>query len=183
MQVVHAQHALDHRQGVGVDHAFVCIDPPGAAARHVIQAAPIFPLENPGLVSVPLGFLAGALGLQGWAIGAWPLWFPLLVFAPFMCDATLTLLKRLWRREPVWRAHREHYYQRLVRMGFGHRGAAYVEYAAMAGCAVLALLVFREPAAVQGIAITFAVVALSGVAVWIDTRWAQFLRSAGDAAR
>ncbi len=68
-------------------------------------------------------------------------------------------------------------------MGFGHRGAAYVEYAAMAGCAVLALLVFREPAAVQGIAITFAVVALSGVAVWIDTRWAQFLRSAGDAAR
>lgn len=133
--------------------------------------------------SVPLGFLAGALGLQGWAIGAWPLWFPLLVFAPFMCDATLTLLKRLLRREPVWRAHREHYYQRLVRMGFGHRGAAYVEYAAMAGCAGLALLVFREPAAVQGIALAFAAVALSGIAVWIDTRWAQFQRAAGDAAR
>jgi len=133
--------------------------------------------------SVPLGFLAGALGLQGWAIGAWPLWFPLLVFAPFMCDATLTLVKRGLRREPVWRAHRDHYYQRLVRMGFGHRGAAYVEYAAMAGCAGLALLVFREPAAVQGIAIAFAVVALTGVAVWIDTRWAQFLRSSGDAAR
>lgn len=133
--------------------------------------------------SVPLGFLAGALGLQGWAIGAWPLWFPLLVFAPFMCDATLTLVKRLLRREPVWRAHREHYYQRLVRMGFGHRGAATIEYAAMAGCAALALLVFREPVAVQGIAIAFAAVALTGVAVWIDTRWARFLRSPGDAAR
>jgi UDP-N-acetylmuramyl pentapeptide phosphotransferase/UDP-N-acetylglucosamine-1-phosphate transferase len=133
--------------------------------------------------SVPLGFLAGALGLQGWAIGAWPLWFPLLVFAPFMCDATLTLVKRLLRRERVWRAHREHYYQRLVRMGYGHRGAATIEYAAMAGCAALALLVFREPAAVQGIALVFAAVALTGVAAWIDTRWAQFQRTAGSATR
>ena len=133
--------------------------------------------------SVPLGFLAGALGLQGWEIGAWPLWFPLLVFAPFMCDATLTLVKRLLRGEPVWRAHREHYDQRLVRMGFGHRGAASIEYAAMAGCAALALLVFREPAAVQGIALAFAAVALSGLAVWIDTRWAQFERASGNAAR
>jgi UDP-N-acetylmuramyl pentapeptide phosphotransferase/UDP-N-acetylglucosamine-1-phosphate transferase len=132
--------------------------------------------------SVPLGFLAGALGLQGWAIGAWPLWFPLLVFAPFMCDATLTLIKRLLRRERVWHAHREHYYQRLVRLGFGHRGAAYVEYAAMAACAALALLVFREPAATQGLALAFAAVALSGVAVWIDLRWARFLRTSGSAA-
>jgi UDP-N-acetylmuramyl pentapeptide phosphotransferase/UDP-N-acetylglucosamine-1-phosphate transferase len=122
--------------------------------------------------SVPLGLLAGALGLQGWAIGAWPLWFPLLVFAPFMCDATLTLIKRALRRERLWQAHRDHYYQRLVRMGFGHRGAALIEYAAMAGCAALALLVFREPVAVQGIALAFAVVALSGVAVWVDRLWA-----------
>jgi hypothetical protein len=57
-------------------------------------------------------------------------------------------------------------------MGFGHRGAAYIEYAAMAGCAALALLVFREPVAVQGIALAFAVVALSGVAVWVDRLWA-----------
>lgn len=133
--------------------------------------------------SVPLGFVAGALGLQGWAIGAWPLWFPVLVFAPFMCDATLTLLKRLARRERVWQAHREHYYQRLVRMGFGHRGAAYIEYAAMASCAALALLVFREPAVAQGIAIALAVVALAGIAVWVDLRWARFLRTSGDAAR
>jgi len=30
--------------------------------RHVIQAAPIFPLENPGIVSVPLGFIAAIVG-------------------------------------------------------------------------------------------------------------------------
>lgn len=133
--------------------------------------------------SVPLGFLAGALGLQGWAIGAWPLWFPVLVFAPFMCDATLTLVKRLLRRERVWRAHRDHYYQRLVRMGFGHRGTAYIEYGTMAGSAALALLVFRAPAATQGIAIAFAAAALTGIAIWIDLRWARFLRTSEAAAR
>ena len=40
------------------------VDPPGtaAAARHLIQRPPIFPLENPGIVSIPLGFLAAIVG-------------------------------------------------------------------------------------------------------------------------
>ena len=40
------------------------IDPPtvAAAARHLIQAKPLFPLENPGIVSIPLGFLGAVLG-------------------------------------------------------------------------------------------------------------------------
>ena len=79
--------------------------------------------------SIPVGFLAGALGLVGWRDDAWPLWFPLLVFGPFIGDATITLLKRLARRERVWRAHRDHYYQRMVRMGLGHRGTALAGYA------------------------------------------------------
>src|ERR1700674_1494468 len=32
------------------------------AARHIIQHAPIFPLENPGILSIPLGFLGEILG-------------------------------------------------------------------------------------------------------------------------
>jgi cation/acetate symporter len=36
-----------------------------AAKRHLIQMPPIFPLTNPGLVSIPLGFLA-ARASQGW---------------------------------------------------------------------------------------------------------------------
>lgn len=43
---------------------FMGIDAPGAAARHLIQAAPLFPLENPGIASVPLGFLAAILGAK-----------------------------------------------------------------------------------------------------------------------
>src|SRR4051812_4106904 len=60
--------------------------------------------------SIPLGFMAGAMGVLGWRNDAWPLWFPLLVFAPFIADATVTLARRALRREAVWRAHRQHYY-------------------------------------------------------------------------
>ena len=42
--------------------AVMGIDAPGAAARHLIQAAPVFPLDNPAIVSVPLGLLAAVLG-------------------------------------------------------------------------------------------------------------------------
>ncbi len=40
------------------------IDAPtvAASARHLIQANAIFPLENPGIVSIPLGFLAAWIG-------------------------------------------------------------------------------------------------------------------------
>jgi UDP-N-acetylmuramyl pentapeptide phosphotransferase/UDP-N-acetylglucosamine-1-phosphate transferase len=132
--------------------------------------------------SVPLGFLAGALGILGWRDGAWPLWFPMLVFAPFACDATLTLIRRLVRRERVWQAHREHYYQRLVRMGFGHRGTAWIEYGAMLGCASTALLARTLTTGMQLVAVGAATLALVAVAVWIDVRWARHLRTSGGAA-
>src|SRR6185436_356022 len=99
--------------------------------------------------SIPLGFLAGGLGLLGWRNDLWPLWFPLLVFGPFIGDATLTLVRRLLRRERVWHAHREHYYQRMVRMGFGHRGTAWTAYAVMALCAGAALVGRGQPPAMQ----------------------------------
>ncbi|PZR56683.1 MAG: cation acetate symporter [Candidatus Meridianibacter frigidus] len=47
---------------IAISPAVMGIDPPEAAVRHLIQAAPLFPLENPGLVSIPLGFLAAILG-------------------------------------------------------------------------------------------------------------------------
>ena len=90
--------------------------------------------------SIPLGFLAAALGIEGWQRGAWPFWFPLLVFSPFVVDASATLLRRALGRERFWRAHREHYYQRLVRMGWSHRRLAVTEYTLMAGAGVSALL-------------------------------------------
>ena len=130
--------------------------------------------------SVPLGFLAGALGVLGWREGVWPLWFPVLVFAPFVCDATLTLIKRLLRRERVWEAHKDHYYQRLVRMGFGHRGTALLEYAVMAGCAAAALLFRESDPGIQVGVLAAAAAAMIAMAAWIDARWALWSRARRD---
>jgi UDP-N-acetylmuramyl pentapeptide phosphotransferase/UDP-N-acetylglucosamine-1-phosphate transferase len=123
--------------------------------------------------SIPLGFLAGALGVLGWRDDVWPLWFPVLVFGPFIGDATITLIKRAVRGERVWRAHREHYYQRMVRMGFGHRATAWVAYAAMALCAALALLGRGESPALQAAAFFTGVALLAALAIWVDVRWAR----------
>jgi UDP-N-acetylmuramyl pentapeptide phosphotransferase/UDP-N-acetylglucosamine-1-phosphate transferase len=127
--------------------------------------------------SVPLGFFAGGLGIVGWRDDAWPLWFPLLAFAPFIGDATLTLLRRLVRGERVWQAHREHYYQRLVRLGAGHRGTALAAYALMLVCAAAALYARDQAPAVQALAFAAAFAVLVGAGVWIDVRWARQIRA------
>jgi UDP-N-acetylmuramyl pentapeptide phosphotransferase/UDP-N-acetylglucosamine-1-phosphate transferase len=90
--------------------------------------------------SIPLGFLAGALGLHGLRVDAWPMWFPLLVFSPFIVDATFTIAWRLARRERVWIAHRSHCYQRLVLSGWSPRRLALHAYGvmALAGASALA---------------------------------------------
>ena len=67
--------------------------------------------------SIPLGFLAAGMGLWGWQLGYWPIWFPLMVFSPFIVDASVTLVKRSLRGVKITEAHREHYYQRAIQMG------------------------------------------------------------------
>ena len=95
--------------------------------------------------SISLGFLAATLGLYGISIKAWAWWFPLLVFSPFMVDATVTLLKRIARREKIWVAHRQHYYHRLILGGWNHRRTALSYYLMMAGCAASALIATKVP--------------------------------------
>ena len=98
--------------------------------------------------AVPLGFMAATMGISGWAADTWPIWFPLLVFLPFVADASVTLLLRLLRGATIWEAHREHFYQKLVQLGFGHRGTLALYGSLMAGIDASALLaLFRAPGA------------------------------------
>lgn len=95
--------------------------------------------------SIPLGFLAAVLGIHGIREQVWPWTFPLLVFSPFIFDASVTLAKRVLQGERVWQAHRMHYYQRLVLMGFSHRKLALMAYGLMLGFAVSALVAWAFP--------------------------------------
>jgi UDP-N-acetylmuramyl pentapeptide phosphotransferase/UDP-N-acetylglucosamine-1-phosphate transferase len=117
--------------------------------------------------SIPLGFLAGAMSWLGVVDGTWPAWFPLLVFSPFVVDATVTLLRRAWRREAVWRAHRSHYYQRLVLHGWNKRRLALFSYGLMAAAAASACVALRQdaPGAYAIIAVWTAIYAALFVAI------------------
>ncbi|MBA2659456.1 MAG: glycosyltransferase family 4 protein [Nitrosospira sp.] len=99
--------------------------------------------------AIPLGFLAAALGVTGWTNGLWPLWLPILVFSPFIADASVTLVKRTLHGEKIWQAHRDHYYQRIVQSGFGHRNTALLGYILMFAAGISAVWAIRQDTAVQ----------------------------------
>jgi UDP-N-acetylmuramyl pentapeptide phosphotransferase/UDP-N-acetylglucosamine-1-phosphate transferase len=121
--------------------------------------------------SVPIGFFAVTLSLTGWHDGAWPLWFPGLVFAPFIADATLTLVKRVLAGERPWEAHNKHYYQRLVRLGWNHRRVALTEYALIATCGATALWALGQPLGLQLAAVSVLVALHATLAFWVDSAW------------
>lgn len=125
--------------------------------------------------SIPLGFLAAAIGVLGWQQGVWPFWFPLLVFSPFVLDATVTLVRRALRGEKVWQAHKVHYYQRLVGLGWSHRRMALAEYAIMVAAAVSALM-FRDAGwMVATVLIAVWVAAYAIIATAVDRQWREKL--------
>ena len=160
-------------QGGDTPLAAACVALSAASAGflvHNFHPARIF-LGDIG--SIPLGFLAAALGVLGWRNDLWPLWFPVLVFGTFIGDATVTLVKRLVRGERVWQAHREHYYQRMVRAGLGHRATACIAYVAMIACAAAALYGRNESPALQAVVFGCVSAALAAVAIWVDVRWAR----------
>jgi len=124
--------------------------------------------------SVPLGFLSAALGILGWLQRDWSWWYPALVFGPFIVDASVTLARRLLRLEKIWQAHRDHYYQRLVRMGWGHRKTALVEYVAMVASGAAALLGLMLPATGQSAMLAAMALAYFSLIVLIELRWQRY---------
>ena len=120
--------------------------------------------------SIPLGFLAGGFGLAGWQAGVWPAWFPVLVFSPFIVDASVTLMRRALRRQRIWQAHCEHYYQRLVRSGWGHRKTALAGYALMLACGAVAFLGASLPAAAQATLLVIAGAAYLGIVLILERK-------------
>jgi UDP-N-acetylmuramyl pentapeptide phosphotransferase/UDP-N-acetylglucosamine-1-phosphate transferase len=121
--------------------------------------------------SIPLGFLAAALGMAGWRDGLWPAWFPAAVFASFVLDATITLLRRALRGEGIWRAHRSHYYQRQILMGWTHRQLALLEYSLMGTAALAAVFALHLAPAGQALVLGLLVGLHLAAGAAVDLRW------------
>ena len=115
--------------------------------------------------SIPMGFLLGWLLLALAARGHWA--EALLLPLYYLADTGLTILLRLRRRENVFRAHRQHFYQRAVQSGRSHAAVAsmvLVANVALIGHATVATIV-GEAAALPALLSATALVA--GLLVWM----------------
>ncbi|NOT22177.1 MAG: glycosyltransferase family 4 protein [Nitrospiraceae bacterium] len=110
-----------------------------AASGFLVRNFPPAKIFMGDVGSVPIGFLVAALIVLGCRDGVFDLWVPVIIFSPFILDATVTLVQRAYRHEKVWEAHRNHFYQRLVLSGWGHRRTVLAEYGVMVLCGGFAL--------------------------------------------
>jgi UDP-N-acetylmuramyl pentapeptide phosphotransferase/UDP-N-acetylglucosamine-1-phosphate transferase len=150
---------------------WTCVAIAAAAAGFLVFNFPPARVFMGDAGSIPLGFLAGALGLDGWRAGLWPGWFPILMFSPFIADATVTLWRRLRRRDRVWQAHRDHYYQRLVLSGWTHRALALTAWGLMILTAGSALWLKDFSVGIQGVGLVAWIVIYGSLFSAIDRRW------------
>lgn len=162
----HAPNATDHATAIASISAILS----GAALGFLFFNFPPAKVFMGDAGSIPLGFLAAALGLQGMQWRLWDWWFPLLVFSPFIVDATVTLIKRIARLKRIWEAHREHYYHRLILGGWSHRRTALSYYALMLACSATALYGQRELANPAPI-LAFWVVTYAALLLFLEWRF------------
>ena len=112
-----------------------------------------------------LGYGIAALALMATgAVGEAP-WLVLLPVSAIVLDAGLTLLSRARRRQVLWRAHREHLYQRAVAHGWSHAGICGLYAAWTLSALALAAWLLRQPppwaAAGSGMVLGFGIIAYS----------------------
>jgi UDP-N-acetylmuramyl pentapeptide phosphotransferase/UDP-N-acetylglucosamine-1-phosphate transferase len=121
--------------------------------------------------STVLGLLAASMVLWGARDGVMEIYTGLLVFSPFIVDATVTLTRRLFRGERVWEAHREHSYQKLVLLGYGHRRTVQLEYVLMIACTVSSLIAVQSAEKVKLGIYGFWIILYITLIVLIDFSW------------
>jgi Fuc2NAc and GlcNAc transferase len=126
-----------------------------------------------------LGFVFGTLALASENSGALPTLVWLLLVGVFFADATITLFRRIFRREPWYTAHRSHAYQRTVQAGWSHARVTLVVLILNLGLAALAWLATRSPELLPRMLLLAGVI-LSGVYLAVE-RWRPMAQWHGSA--
>jgi UDP-N-acetylmuramyl pentapeptide phosphotransferase/UDP-N-acetylglucosamine-1-phosphate transferase len=115
--------------------------------------------------SVPLGYMLGWLLIICAGSGFWAVAVILPLY--YLADASLTLVRRALRGDRLWRAHREHFYQRATQRGFSHAAVVLRVLACNTVLAALAVATADGGAAAQGIALLLALLAVAGLLVML----------------
>ncbi|HEX6957556.1 MAG TPA: glycosyltransferase family 4 protein [Ferrovibrio sp.] len=116
--------------------------------------------------SVPAGFLLGWLLLDAALQGQWAA--ALIVPMYYWLDASITLLRRLLRREKIWEAHRSHFYQQAARR-FGDHVSVTRRIAALNVALIGLALVSSAGWPLNGLAVTVA----AGLTILLCRHFAQ----------
>lgn len=125
--------------------------------------------------SATLGWCAGLMAFWGASKGVVPLWLSVLVFSPFIVDATVTLISRLVKGCKPWQAHREHAYQRLILNGWSRRRTVVSAYFLMAACAATALWAQHREPVVQGALLIGWIAVYAGILIGVNVHERQGL--------
>lgn len=72
-----------------------------------------------------------------------PFFVPVLILSSLYLDAGLTLVRRALRGEKIFRAHKIHYYQRLLSLGLNHKQVTVIEYTLTVLLGISAVIYFK----------------------------------------
>ena len=103
--------------------------------------------------SLPIGLLLGWLLSQ--LAGNGHLAAAVLLGLYYVADATITLFRRAFTGEPIWQAHRSHFYQRALDGGFTVSDVVLRVFAVNLGLAVMALVGLLTPGGIYSWGLLF----------------------------
>lgn len=114
---------LAFRLGVEMSHPIIviCLFTGGAALGFLPHNFPRARVFMGDVGSAPLGYLLSLLAVWlSFECSPWVLFWVALLHANFVLDTTITVLRRVSTGAKLYEAHRDHFYQRLVRGGRSH---------------------------------------------------------------
>ena len=149
-------------QSGNVDLALACAILVAACSGFLLLNFPPARLFMGDTGSTVLGLLAGMVIFKAHLENILPFWLGLLVFSPFIVDASVTLATRILRGEKFWLPHKSHNYQILVESSWGHKRTVLAEYALMLACSATAIAAapqspWRQATIIAGWALLYAI--------------------------
>lgn len=114
-----------------------------------------------------LGALFAGLAVSVSQRGTLPFPVFVMILAPFIFDTTVTLVRRISSGERWYAAHRTHFYQRLLIVGWSHSRVDLLEYALMIVAGTLAVLYVDSGHARRILLLAACVAVFTGFALFV----------------
>ncbi len=88
--------------------------------------------------SIPIGFINAILALLLFKNGFW--YVALILNNYYLADSSITLIKRIMKKEKPWQAHKSHFYQKAIKNGNTHSNVCF--FIAIHGILLIVLSLF-----------------------------------------